>query len=182
MLDFETIKQSKAQKLRYIADELLKLNPNGNKILNIKAKSITPELPPQDLIQEIYEWEKAQDSKFVYYFSLPHNADFERIHSKVTAAKKNKVGGRAYPRINSPSKYLYVGSSKEIAKRFREHLGYGYKGTYAMNLAYWCSNFEINIEFFCMGCNPNINSEVIQAFEDGLWDHLRPLLGRQGAR
>ena len=137
---------------------------------------------PKALIQKVSEWESCQKDLFVYYFSLPQNTDLEIVHRKVTEAKKNKVGKRAYPRINSASRYLYVGSSKEITKRFKEHLGYSYKGTYAMQLAYWCDDLDLDIVFSCMRFSKKTRVDVIQAFEDGLWDHLNPMLGRRGAR
>lgn len=182
MIDFESIRKSKADKLREIADNLIKLSPRDNITLNLHASRIKPDIPPDDIIRKLAEWEESQNSIFLYYFALKENTDLAVVHNRITAAKKNKIGGRAYPRINSVSRVLYVGSSKEITKRFREHLGYGYKGTYAMNLAYWFSDLDTYIDFFCMSCDPNINKDVIQAFEDGLWDNFKPLLGRQGAR
>lgn len=182
MVDIESVKLNKAKNLRAIADELINLQPIETKTFKFNTKILNPESSPPDLVNEVSIWEKVQKSIFVYYFSLAQDADLEIVHKKITDAKKKKLFQRAYPRINSPSRCLYVGSSRDIAKRIKEHLGYGYRKTYAMNLAFWCSGLNLDIDIVCMRYNPKIKKGIIQTFEDGLWDHLKPLLGRQGAR
>ena len=135
-----------------------------------------------NFLSKLSRWEKEQKSIYIYYFSLQKNSDLEKVQQKISYAKKKKIAQRAYPRINDPSRYLYVGSSRNIAKRIREHLGFGYRTTYAMNLAFWCKDLDLEIDIVCMRYNPQIEKEIIQAFEDGLWDYLKPLLGRQGVR
>ncbi|MFH2046716.1 MAG: hypothetical protein ABIK92_16410 [Pseudomonadota bacterium] len=182
MIDIESVIQKKAKKLRAIADGLVGLYPIETKTVKFNTKILDHESNPPELVNEFYTWEKVQKSIFVYYFSVLQDADLEIIQKRITDAKKEKLAQRAYPRINSPSRYLYVGSSREIAKRIKEHLGFGYEKTYAMNLAFWCNDLNLDMDIFCMRYNPTATKEVIQAFEDGLWDHLKPLLGRQGAR
>jgi hypothetical protein len=64
----------------------------------------------------------------------------------------------------------------------REHLGYGSKGTYAMQLVYWAQELNLNIQLFCMRFKTSLNQEVVQAFKDAIWDFVKPMLGRKGAR
>ena len=182
MIDIESVKLNKANNLRAIAEGLIDLHPIETKTFKFNTKSLNPESFPPNLVNEVSIWEKVKKSIFVYYFFLPQDADLEIVHEKITDAKKKKLAQRAYPRINSPSRYLYVGSSRDIAKRIKEHLGFGYRDTYAMNLAFWCSDLNLDTDIVCMRYNPKIKKGIIQAFEDGLWDHLKPLLGRQGAR
>jgi len=51
-----------------------------------------------------------------------------------------------------------------------------------MNIAFWCSGLNLDTDIVCLRYNPKIKNGIIQALEDGLWDHLKPLLGRQGVR
>jgi len=182
MIDIESIIQKKAKDLRAIADGLMKLHPIETKTFKFNTKILNPESPPPEIVNDILTWEKKQKSIFVYYLSLPEDANTETIHKKITTAKRMKIGERAYPRINFPSKYLYVGSSRDFAKRVKEHLGYGYIKTYAMNIAFWCNGLDLDTEIVCLRYNPQIKKGIIQALEDGLWDHFQPLLGRQGVK
>ena len=182
MVDVEYVKLKKADELRAIADELIAIQPIETKTFKFNTASLNPESSVPHLIDEISSWEKQQKSIFVYYFSLGENADLEIVHKKITDAKTKKLAKRAYPRINSPSKYLYVGSSRDIAKRIKEHLGFGHINTYAMNLSFWCSDLNLDVDIVCMRYDAKIKKEIIQAFEDGLWEHFKPLLGRKGAR
>ncbi len=182
MVDIEFVKLNKARRLRAIADELINLHPIETRTFKFNTRSLNPESPSLDLVNEISDWEKAQKFTVVYYFSLSKDADPEIVHKKISDAKKRKFAKRAYPRVNPPSRCLYVGGSRDIAKRVKEHLGFGNRKTYAMNIAFWCRNLNLDIDIVCMCYEPKISKEVIQAFEDGLWEHFKPLLGRKGAR
>jgi hypothetical protein len=182
MIDIDRIKQIKAKELRETANNLIKLFPRDEIIIKLEASRIKLGNPPDDIIQKLIKWEEAQNSVFLYYFVLHRNTDLKIIQEKITETKNNKIAGRAYPRINSASRFLYVGSSREITKRFKEHLGYGYKGTYAMNLAYWFNDLGTGLKFHCMSFDPDTNKDAIQALEDGLWDYLKPQLGRRGPK
>lgn len=182
MLDLDFIKQEKYKRLQKVADELLSLNPIDQQSFTFNTNELILNKPPERIIQAVSDWVKDRDFLFVYYFSLSEDANLNTIYQRFSEAKKGKVGSRAYPRINSESRYLYVGSSREFIKRVREHLGYGYKGTYAMQLAYWTQGLNLNIQLFCMRFKTSINQEVVQAFEDAIWDFVKPMLGRKGAR
>lgn len=182
MIDIESVIQIKAEKLKAIADGLIGLHPIETKTVIFNTRILYPESDFPEFVNDFTTWEMMQKSIFVYYFSVSQNADLEIIHKRVADAKKARIAQRAYPRVNSPSRYLYVGSSREIAKRIKEHLGFGYQKTYAMNLAFWCNGLNLDINISCMRYNLTIKKDVIQALEDGLWDYLKPLLGRQGAR
>ncbi len=69
---------------------------------------------------------------------------------------------------------LYVGSSHNINKRLKEHLGIsGYPKTYAMHLKKWWNYGPISIVY-------NVTDKYLQLCEDILWEYYKPLLGRQG--
>ncbi len=181
-INLAKIKESKAIKLCKIACKLEEISPIDKKEIKLSPNDIIPSKVPNGLIAELTEWEKSQDSIYVYYFYLNGNTDLEVVYKKISSAKGNKKDERAYPRINKVSRFLYVGSSKSITQRFKEHLGYGYKGTYAMHLAHWYKNLDSEIIFYCMAFPSSTEGDVVQALEDGLWESLKPLLGRKGHR
>jgi hypothetical protein len=85
---------------------------------------------------------------------------------------------------------LYVGSSRDVLPRIRNHLGknvkggQGYTTTYALHLADWI--WEINpgqkVLVDIWKLNLDENSPYLQIIEDILWDHYRPLFGRRGEK
>lgn len=88
----------------------------------------------------------------------------------------NKDNIKNYVGVNS-DKYLYVGSSKEVKKRLKEHLGFGYKSTFSLHLNKWFENKKIQIELYKVA-----NDKNLQLFEDLLWENYKPFLGRQGRK
>lgn len=89
-----------------------------------------------------------------------------------------------YPRLNPNNKgtqYLYVGRSHKLRNRIRQHLGDGYKGTYAMHMKRWLNDPNIKIELLYYKFQ-DIENSFIQALEDAMWDQLKPCFGRKGAK
>lgn len=74
---------------------------------------------------------------------------------------------------------LYVGSSHNIYKRLLEHLGFGAQKTFALHLKKWWDNVPIQIEIYEVCNNAN---DALQIIEDILWEHNKPLFGRQGKK
>lgn len=121
--------------------------------------------------------------KYIYTFFLPDNCQVTNLHEKYNAAKNARKGARAYARLNrGESRCLYVGSSNGLIPRIRQHLGFGPKGTFAMQLCHWCegANLDLTLNIYSFG--NSIDDKSFQAFEDGVWDSLKPMLGRQGKK
>lgn len=119
---------------------------------------------------------------YLYIFSLQDDIPVDKAYSAYRSAKESKKSERAYARLNTKSSCLYVGSSKGLILRIKQHLGFGPKGTYAMHLCHWCENLHLEITLKIYGFDKGIGSKTFQAFEDGVWNSLRPMLGRQGKR
>ncbi|MFH1991718.1 MAG: GIY-YIG nuclease family protein [Pseudomonadota bacterium] len=120
--------------------------------------------------------------KYIYTFCLPDNFPLDSIYNRYKNAKESKKSERAYARLNIKSRCLYVGSSKGLIPRIKQHLGFGPKGTYAMQLCYWCENLDLDITLNIYAFDNNISIKAFQAFEDGAWNSLKPMLGRQGKK
>lgn len=105
----------------------------------------------------------------------------EQVHSNIDetfqafAAYKAKHL-RKCPKLNNPSKIMYIGSSiSDIKNRINQHLGNGAKGTYALQLKHWFTGtIKITVNLY------DIERRVLQIIEDDLSDRLKPAFGKQG--
>mgnify|MGYP001559803280 FL=1 len=182
MLDLQPILEKKSRELHVLADEILKPRSiEHSPPFSFNTNDLKQDESPK-IISAVQEWAGDNKKLYIYYFSLKGDVDLERLVAAFTEAKEYKERTRAYPRFNAKSKYLYVGSSKEIDKRFKEHLGYGHKGTYAMQLGHWANGLNLNVDFMCMRFETTTTGKVLQAFEDAIWDNFNPMLGRRGAK
>lgn len=120
--------------------------------------------------------------KYVYTFCLLDDIPLDSIYTAYNSVKRSRKSERAYARLNKKSRCLYVGSSKGIIPRIKQHLGFGPRGTYAMQLFYWCENLDLEITLNIYAFDNNISIKGFQAFEDGAWNSLMPMLGRQGKK
>jgi hypothetical protein len=84
---------------------------------------------------------------------------------------------RSCSKMNAPSKVMYVGSSRTgVKKRIEQHMGQGYKGTYALHLSHWFNGkYKITVQEY------NVSDDVLQIIEDDLSDKLKPAFGKQGS-
>lgn len=184
MFNFEKTKRVGANELLSISKILSKLDkPKGRKHFILNSSKLALKHYRQDQVEQIKQWANGRGDLYIYYFLALEGSNIEEIRQRFENAKKGK--DRAYPRINKPekiSRYLYVGSSQNIASRFKEHLGDGNKKTYALQLYHWCAGLNFDIDFYCMKFDPETEPAAIQAFEDAMWEDLNPLFGRRGAR
>lgn len=79
------------------------------------------------------------------------------------------------------SQVLYVGSSRKMAVRLREHLGFCSRKTYALKLSEWYPAAELPLELKCAVFG-GASAAAVAALEDALWERLQPMYGRKGAR
>ena len=97
---------------------------------------------------------------------------------------------------------LYVGSSKKLKSRLREHCDDNTKGPYAMHIGSWknwshlkelkeqkvleelkeLEDGQIIIKILKLENQKEYIPEQIQFYEDVLWDSYKPLLGRRGSK
>ncbi|MGH8128092.1 MAG: hypothetical protein ACRETC_06955 [Gammaproteobacteria bacterium] len=119
---------------------------------------------------------------YLYYFELLGNANVEHIVEEFALAKAQGRDGRSYSRLNELSQILYVGGSRSIATRLRQHLGFGARKTYSLHLSHWAQDLGLNLRFYCAGFEDAQDAEVFQTLEDQLWEESTPMFGRKGRR
>ena len=147
------------------------------------TNNLTDDYDHSLLIDEVRNW-AGKDNICLYTINLI-TPDFNLNHLKeeYKLAKKTKTNGRAYARVNEwESSCLYVGSSQDIAGRLRQHLGYGPKDTFALQLSHWANKFKLELELNCARYKSGFAPEVYQKLEDTLWEDMTPMFGRKGSR
>ena len=79
------------------------------------------------------------------------------------------------------SENLYVGSSNNLHKRFKEHCGYASKSTYAIKFKEWLTDDKIEIKFNYIKLDTD-NQLILQNIENGLWKTMNPIFGKYGSK
>ena len=134
------------------------------------------------LFGAVRDW--AAGSKLCLYYvdCTTPGADLAAIEDAFADAKAQTKGTRAFPRLNKPSSCFYVGSSRSIAKRLCDHLGYGAPSTYALQLRHWARPLSLRLEFCCAKYAETTKYPAVQALEDALWESKAPMFGRKGPK
>ncbi|MDL5048958.1 hypothetical protein QQ054_23375 [Oscillatoria amoena NRMC-F 0135] len=97
---------------------------------------------------------------------------------------KSKKNGIALSRINEGAKtnVLYIGScEKGIEKRLKEHLGFGAKSTYSMQLHHLIRESNLTVLSITINIYPfedSIGATLLKNIEFALWYKYKPLLGK----
>lgn len=88
------------------------------------------------------------------------------------------------PRNNAiaDSLTIYVGSSLDIRKRLREHLGSAANGTFALRMRNWCPAVDGSVRVEVSAVLGHATSSQVQDVEDALWRSSRPMFGRLGPK
>lgn len=121
---------------------------------------------------------------YVYCLSAVSDDNLPEIRAAFMEAKSQEKRDRAYARLNERiSRCFYVGSSNNLPKRIREHLGWGAKSTFSLHLAHWADGFpELMLVLNAAMYPSDTEREVLQALEDTLWEKSCPMFGRKGSR
>ena len=124
-----------------------------------------------------------KEKKYIYLFKVQdrenHLLKIKTAFENFNKGNKPRVLGktRNTSRYNSKhnSNTLYVGTSKNIPQRLKQHLGDGNKRTYSLDLIHW---FPKNIDLILVIYSIN-HQEVIESVEQAIWDETKPLFGKR---
>ena len=182
MTDFSTLPEKAQTRLSKISESVSEVVPKEIKSWKIQTNSLAEDGQGPAIIDEVKEWYEKK-CLYLYTFQITsQNVAPLAVFSAYSDAKNGKKGDRAYARLNKESEWLYVGSSKLIYQRLKDHLGYSSKQTYAIHLAYWARSIDLEIKFECAKYPPGTSKIALQVLEDTLWEELLPMFGRQGVR
>ena len=125
--------------------------------------------------------EKGVDYIYVIEVSEQQAQLVATLRSRLIEARKT---ANDYPRVNGGNEAtttLYVGRSKTLRSRLRQHLGAGSRGVYALHLQRWATGNDAEIAISAMKFD-GAEDLLVQAVEDGLWASLKPAFGRKGEK
>ena len=130
-------------------------------------------------------------SEFIYVFSVGDSCDvqFEQIENAFDAGRELQAqddypGDRNLCQLNALSQNtnaIYVGRSYSPRERFKQHLLESPGETYAIHFQTWASELHLHVNMHIYQFR-ELGDLAAQVIEDGLWDHLQPLLGKRGAK
>jgi hypothetical protein len=184
-LNYEAFAQLPGQaqaSLARISAEVEGVVPTAVASWSIDVSELPASAAECSLSRAVRDW--AAGSKLCLYYvdCTTPEADLAAIEYAFADAKAQTKGTRAFPRLNKPSSCFYVGSSRALAKRLCEHLGYGAPGTYALQLRHWARPLSVRLEFCCAKYAETTTYSAVQALEDALWESKAPMFGRQGPK
>ena len=181
-MKIEKVKKATIADFVSIIEELKNIRFEEKLSYKFNTKDLQNDQFVENFLNKIKKQINHNKYKYIYTFWLPDNSPSDSIYSRYKNAKESKKSERAYARLNRKSRCLYVGSSKGLIPRVKQHLGFGPKGTFAMQICYWCENLDLDITLNIYAFGNSITIKAFQAFEDGVWDSLKPMLGRQGKK
>jgi hypothetical protein len=180
-IDFNSLPKKARAKLNRLAALVAGVVPVETNTWTFAVDQLQPGAELPTIIHDVAQW-AGRGNIYLYCIRLvTDSVDLSQIKESFKKAKEKK-DGRAYPRLNSQSRCLYVGSSRGIRQRLKDHMGYGAIGTYGLHLAYWANHLPLELEFKCAKYQAGLDPQVYQALEDALWDEMAPMFGRKGAK
>ena len=181
-MPFDLLPENTRAALTALAASVSSVRPISTRTFTFRTGALAPDQELVALVKEVAKW-AAGDGRFVYYFEADADeASLAALHRAIAEAREAKHEARKYARLFAPSRVLYVGGSASLPLRFRQHLGYGNKAVYAMQLAYWANVCDVPVRFTAARFAPSVANEVLGALEDQLWSQLKPMMGRQGRK
>lgn len=123
-------------------------------------------------------------SEFIYMFQIsPQNRiPTQRILDIFNVSKQTNERLCQINESHAGTSTLYIGRTYTPRERLKKHLGVcNAKSPYAIHLSTWANGINLQLEF-CLYQFGNSNTYSTQVIEDGLWDTLKPLLGKRGER
>lgn len=179
-IDIDGLSHRLANALCNKADAVMQANPEILEPLCFHYS----ELENENLVKEKIQSLLGKKMVSIYAIRLlGQNPNFS-ICSAVSNLK-GKETARAYPRVNEvvgQTSCLYVGKSRNTAKRIYEHLVEANPKTYAMHMKHWSKDMGGIIQVDIFKYEASIDEDCLQLLEDRLAFELNPMLGRRGAK
>lgn len=172
------------QKTEQLLKALKKCRVERLKRIFIKNKSLFNNNARKQIYDEIGELK----GKYIYLFRInnsdKHLGKIKEVYSTFNKGNKPRVPGVTFniARFNKEhdTSVLYVGSSKKIRNRIKQHLGDGNKRTYSLDLCQWFpKGVDLALEIYSINSD---NQQVLETVEQGFWDTYKPLFGKRSGQ
>lgn len=183
-MDFFTLKNIIAKHKQEKYSFIKSANPENDLIL--KTDLFLNPITINELEETLNSKEKNLNFWAIYLIFTDKDFKYDEIKSSYENAKNQNFKMSRMPTKNninnfekSDKKCLYVGSSQNLIKRLKEHLEKP-ESTYSLHLKTWFpSDKKISIQIIEI---KNKNQEIMQLYEDFLWEEFKPLFGKQGKK
>lgn len=170
------------------------INTVDNLLKDLHSCSITNEIGLLIKSKELFDTSKAKSifaglkeikGRYIYTISFSNYKtgldSIKKTYKLFDLSNKPKVPGLTYnvSKFNKShnNQTLYVGTSKDLATRIRQHLGYGPKKTYSLHLVTWFpKDIDLTINIYKVQTNYHLTTELI---EQTIWDNLKPIFGKR---
>ena len=183
--DLHSAARTTVDSLRELASRVEASQLPEKKEYILELSQLTASEPPT-IVNDIQSWEgSAGSNRFIYRFSVENTSIANKLYECLSDAKSSSDNNRKYSRINNSnadSLCLYVGSSKSITQRIKQHLGYAHPAIYSLHLKSWPNLPKTSVSIEILKYPGDVGQDVLQAIEDSLWQSSMPLFGKQGAR
>ena len=143
----------------------------------------TKETKFQNLVfAHLKEW--AGRRSCIYELSVCDISLAEELAASFLQAKEDRRRGYALPKFNNSvrSNTLYVGQSKSVANRLKQHVFSAPTATYALNLSRWVGGIDGMLSISVWALEESCEPSILQDIEDSHWVLTSPIFGRKGAR
>ncbi len=125
-------------------------------------------------------FDSVKNKPTIYYFLIKNKIESKDIIHNLDLYKKTKQ--RSCPKIDKKrsieSQYLYCGSIKKgVHGRLIQHLGFGSKNTYGLQLVHWAKKLNLVLEFNYCFIDPKY-VEFTELIESSLALKIKPLVGK----
>ncbi|WP_228237262.1 hypothetical protein [Allomuricauda sp. M10] len=181
MIDSKVVLKETVANIVESLSELEKCSINKVKEFKISSEVLFSEMNLQVIFDELSKMK----GRYIYIItSRGSDKSIETIkktYSRFDISNKPRVSNVTFniSRFNKKhhSKTLYVGTSKTICRRIVQHLGYGSKRTYSLDLIHWFpKNIDICLNIYQVSTK---NHFVIELIEQAVWDMEKPLFGKR---
>jgi GIY-YIG catalytic domain len=184
MIKVDEVLKESIKRTRNLLSELERCKVASIKTIEINSNLLFIDKERGKLIDSV----QAYKNKYIYILKVNvYSNELETIknaYKAFDARNKPRVLGITLnaSRFNKghESEYLYVGSSKNIKSRIRQHLGDGNLRTYSLHLKHWFPK-KINLALYIYEIDSQ-NHEVIEAIEQGIWDIIKPIFGKRSGQ
>ena len=176
-MDVSQILKKKSDDLIQCAEVLRFLKINWEKPISIKLNELYSR-KDLDVSTKIFESYKKRPG--VYYFKIISHHKGQEIVNALSNYKnlKERSCPKIHKRGNLDSKFLYCGSRKEgLHGRLIQHLGYGSKNTFALQLIHWAKRIDLELEFHYAWLDEN-NKRFTELIESAIANEISPLVGK----
>ncbi|MFA5972082.1 MAG: hypothetical protein WC780_07005 [Lentimicrobiaceae bacterium] len=178
-MDFRESIKAKADELISKADAISKIRIHWQTPVEIDCQALSNAEEFKKLVAYT-NLEKVRNKPAIYYFEIKSEIEAKTIVNSLATFKIQEE--RSCPKIEKKrsleSKYLYCGSIKKgLHGRLIQHLGFGSKNTYGLQLSHWAKELHLVLELNYAWLESD-QVESTELIESALAMKIKPLVGK----